>query len=253
MRQSQDLEGQIALVTGASSGIGRFAARLLACNGARVALCARRSEPLASATAEIEAAGGSARWFVLDVSHPEEIDVVVDTVWRELGPVSILINNAGANLLGDALSVTIDDLDRLYAVNIRGAFAVAQSVGRRMIADKVAGRIVNLGSIAGLRAMPQLGVYGMSKAAIIHMTKVLAREWARHDINVCALCPGYFRTEMTAADLGSEAAARLIERLPRRRVGSVEDLEAALSFLLAPGAKFVNGAIVPVDDGLSVT
>lgn len=252
MNQSRDLEGQIALVTGASSGIGRFAARLLARKGARVALSARRADHLASATTAIEAEGGSARWYTLDVSHAEEIDTVVDAVWRELGPVSILINNAGVNLLGDALSVTIDDLDRLYAVNVRGAFAAAQSVGRRMIAGKVAGRIVNLGSIAGLRAMPQLGVYGMSKAAIIHMTKVLAREWARHGINVCALCPGYFRTEMTAEDLTSEAAARLIERLPRRRVGSVEDLEAALSFLVAPGAQFVNGAIIPVDDGLSV-
>lgn len=252
MSRPGTLDGQIALVTGASSGIGRYAARLLARNGARVAVSARREDRLAAVVAEIQAEGGDARWYALDVSRPDQVDGVVDAVWRELGPVSILVNNAGVNLLGDALSVTTDDLDRLYAVNVRGAFAVAQSVGRRMIADKTAGRIVNLGSIAGLRAMPRLGVYGMSKAAVIHMTKVLAREWARHGINVCALCPGYFETEMTAADLTSEAASRLIERLPRRRVGSVEDLEAALFFLVAPGAQFVNGAIIPVDDGLSV-
>ena len=154
-------------------------------------------------------------------------------------------------VLKDALSTTNEDLDRLYTVNVRGAFLVAQAVGRRMIAAGIEGRIVNLGSIAALRAMPELGIYGMSKAAVVLMTKALAREWARHGINVCALCPGYFRTEMTEDDLKSEGAAKLVQRLPRRRIGEVSDLETALLFLVAPGSTFVNGAIVSVDDGLS--
>jgi NAD(P)-dependent dehydrogenase (short-subunit alcohol dehydrogenase family) len=122
-----------------------------------------------------------------------------------------------------------------------------------MIAARIAGRIVNLGSIAGIKAMPELGVYGMSKAAVLHMTKTLAREWARHGINVCAICPGYFHTEMTDDALKSEAAGKLIQRLPRRRIGAVEDLETALLFLVARESSFVNGAIICVDDGLSVT
>jgi NAD(P)-dependent dehydrogenase (short-subunit alcohol dehydrogenase family) len=252
MTLSLKLDGEVALVTGASSGIGRFAAGLLARCGAHVALTARRMDRLEALASEIAAEGGKARAFALDVTDTSAIEPVVASIERDLGPISILINNAGIYLLKDALSATADEIDRLHAVNVRGAFLVAQAVGRRMIAAKVAGRIVNLGSIAGLRPMPQLGVYGMSKAAVIHMTKALAREWGRYGINVCAVSPGYFHTEMTENDLRSDAAPKLIERLPRRRIGNVEDLETALLFLVAPGSRLVNGAIVPVDDGLSI-
>ena len=246
------LSGQTALVTGASSGIGRFAAGLLARHGARVALLARRRTPLEAAVQEIERCGGTARSYQLDLTRPSDIDSAIGRVWNDLGPISILINNAGIYLLKDALSASAEDLDRLHAVNVRGAFLVAQSVGRRMIEGRVPGRIVNLGSIAGLRPMPALGVYGMSKAAVIHMTKVMAREWGRHDINVCALSPGYIHTAMTSADFESEGGRKLVERLPRRRVGKVEDLAAALLFLVDPTARLINGAVVPVDDGLSI-
>jgi NAD(P)-dependent dehydrogenase (short-subunit alcohol dehydrogenase family) len=246
------LDGHTALVTGASSGIGCFAAKLLGRCGARVALVARRRDRLESLAAEISAEGAVARAYQLDLSNPAAIDPVVARIEGDLGTVSLLINNAGVYLLKDALSATAEDLDRLFTVNVRGAFLVAQSVGRRMIAAGIAGRIVNLGSVAGLKAMPELGVYGMSKAAVLQMTKALAREWARHGISVCALAPGYFHTEMTDSDLKSEAAAKLIQRLPRRRIGKVEDLETALLFLVAPRSAFVNGAIVSVDDGLSV-
>ena len=158
------LDGQTAVVTGASSGIGRFAAKLLARHGARVALVARRHDRLLSLAEEIRADGGIARGYQLDLSEATAIDAVVGIVENDLGPISLLINNAGVYLLKDALSATAEDLDRLYTVNVRGAFLVAQSVGRRMIAAGISGRIVNLGSIAGLRAMPELGVYGMSKA-----------------------------------------------------------------------------------------
>jgi len=251
MSLSLRLDGQTALVTGASSGIGRFAATLLARCGARVALAARRRELLESLAGQIGEEGGVAHAYQLDVSDPAAIDPVIAKIEDELGPVSILINNAGVYVLKDALSTTAEDLDRLFTVNVRGAFLVAQAVGRRMIAAGTGGRIVNLGSIAALRAMPELGVYGMSKAAVVLMTKALAREWARHGINVCAVCPGYFRTEMTESDLKSEGAAKLVQRLPRRRIGEVSDLETALLFLVAPGSAFVNGAIVSVDDGLS--
>jgi len=251
MSLSLRLDGQTALVTGASSGIGRFAATLLARCGARVALAARRRELLESLAGQIGEEGGVAHAYQLDVSDPAAIDPVIAKIEDELGPVSILINNAGVYVLKDALSTTAEDLDRLFTVNVRGAFLVAQSVGRRMIAAGTGGRIVNLGSIAALRAMPELGVYGMSKAAVVLMTKALAREWARHGINVCAVCPGYFRTEMTESDLKSEGAAKLVQRLPRRRIDEVSDLETALLFLVAPGSAFVNGAIVSVDDGLS--
>jgi hypothetical protein len=247
-----DLHGQVALVTGASSGIGAFVSELLARSGARVALAARRLERLRALAERIRNAGGTALPVQLDVSDPAAIEPAVAHVEIALGPISILINNAGAYLLKDALSATAEDIDRLHAVNVRGAFLVAQAVGRRMIAGKIAGRIVNLASIAAVRPMPLLGVYGMSKAAVAHMTRSLAREWGRYGINVCALGPGYFRTEMTEEDLKSESAAKLIQRLPRRRIGEVEDLATTLLFLVAPGSSFVNGAIIPVDDGLTV-
>jgi NAD(P)-dependent dehydrogenase (short-subunit alcohol dehydrogenase family) len=188
----------------------------------------------------------------LDVSNPAAIEPAVAAVEKALGPISILINNAGIYLLKDALTATAEELDQLHAVNVRGSFLVAQAVGRRMIASKTQGRIVNLASIAAFRPMPMLGVYGMSKAAVVHMTRFLAREWGRYGINVCALGPGYFRTEMTENDLKSDAAAKLIERLPRRRIGEVADLATTVLFLVSPGSSFVNGAVIPVDDGLTV-
>jgi NAD(P)-dependent dehydrogenase (short-subunit alcohol dehydrogenase family) len=249
---SIDLRGQTALVTGGSSGIGCYVAKLLAQAGARVAIAARRFDRLASVATEIRGSGGVALPVELDVSDPPAIEPAVAGVERELGTISILVNNAGIYLLKDALSATAEEIDRMHAVNVRGAFLVAQAVGRRMIASKTAGRIVNLASIAGIRPMPMLGVYGMSKAAVIHMTRFLAREWGRYGINVCAVSPGYFRTEMTENDLKGEAATKLIERLPRRRIGHVDDLATTVLFLVSPGSGMVNGAIVPVDDGLTV-
>jgi hypothetical protein len=252
MTLSVDLSGQTALVTGGSSGIGAFVAKLLARSGARVAIAARRLDRLRSVAAEIASAGGVALPVELDVSDPGAIEPAVASVERELGSISILVNNAGIYLLRDALSATAEEIDRMHAVNVRGAFLMAQAVGRRMIGSRTAGRIVNLGSIAAFRPLPMLGVYGLSKAAVIHMTRTLAREWGRYGINVCAVSPGYFRTEMTENDLQGEAAAKLIERLPRKRIGQVEDLATTVLFLVAPGSGMVNGAIVPVDDGLTV-
>jgi NAD(P)-dependent dehydrogenase (short-subunit alcohol dehydrogenase family) len=247
-----NLDGQVALVTGGSSGIGAFVAQLLASSGARVAVAARRLDRLEAVADRIRQSGGVALPVQLDVSNPAAIEPAVAAVEKALGPISILINNAGIYLLKDALSATAEELDELHAVNVRGSFLVAQAVGRRMIASKTQGRIVNLASIAAARPMPMLGVYGMSKAAVAHMTRFLAREWGRYGINVCALGPGYFRTEMTENDLKSDTAAKLIERLPRRRIGEVADLATTVLFLVSPGSSFVNGAIIPVDDGLSV-
>ena len=246
------LDGQVALVTGGSSGIGASVAQLLASSGARVAIAARRLDRLQAVADRIRQSGGTALPVQLDVSNPAAIEPAVAAVEKALGPISILINNAGIYLLKDALSATAEELDQLHAVNVRGSFLVAQAVGRRMIASKIQGRIVNLASIAAFRPMPMLGVYGMSKAAVVHMTRFLAREWGRYGINVCALGPGYFRTEMTENDLKSDAAAKLIERLPRRRIGEVSDLATTVLFLVSPGSSFVNGAIIPVDDGLTV-
>lgn len=252
MTMTVKLDGQVALVTGGSSGIGASVALLLARSGARVAVAARRLDRLEALATQIRNAGGTAMAVQLDVSDPAAIEPAVANVEQTLGAISILVNNAGIYLLKDALSATAEDIDRLHAVNVRGAFLVAQAVGRRMIASKIPGRIVNLASIAAFRPMPLLGVYGMSKAAVVHMTRSLAREWGRYGINVCALGPGYFRTEMTENDLKGDSAAKLIERLPRRRIGEVDDLATTVLFLVAPGSRFVNGAIIPVDDGLSV-
>src|SRR3954469_19705229 len=194
-----DLSGRVALVTGASSGLGAQFARALAKAGAGVALAGRRVERLKSLRAEIEAEGGDAHVVPLDVTDPDGIKSAVAHTETELGTIDILINNSGVATTQRLVDVEPDDYDYVFDVNTRGAFFVAQEVGKRMIARSkgaapgtfTGGRIVNIASMAGLRVMSQIGVYAMSKAAVIQMTKVMALEWGRFGINVSAICPGY--------------------------------------------------------------
>ena len=246
------LDNATVLITGASSGIGRHLAVTLAGSGARVGLLARRADRLRSIADEIGAQGGVAAAIPVDLANPADIAPAVEAAEAALGPATILINNAGLFLPKDALSTTAADLDAMYAVNVRGAFLMARAVGAAMIRGQSGGRIVNIASIAGLRPLDVMGTYGMTKAALIHMTKVLAREWRAHNINVNAICPGYFATEMTADAFATPGGAAAIARLPRGRVGQVEDVVSAVGFLISEESHYVNGAVISVDDGLSV-
>jgi NAD(P)-dependent dehydrogenase (short-subunit alcohol dehydrogenase family) len=175
----------------------------------------------------------------------------------QCGSLDILINNSGvgeAQLLTD---VQEDDFDRMFDTNVRGAFFLAQTVGRRMIEHSrtnsgFRGRIVNVASVAGLRPVSRLGAYGMTKAAVIQMTRAQALEWGRFGINVNAICPGYVRTEMNEGLWDTEAGQRLIQSLPRQRVGTVEDLDSLVLLLSSDESQMINGAVISIDDGMAL-
>jgi NAD(P)-dependent dehydrogenase (short-subunit alcohol dehydrogenase family) len=255
-----DLSGRVAFVTGASSGLGAQFARTLARAGAGVVLAARRIERLKTLRAEIEAAGGDAHVVALDVTDPDSIKAAVAHAETEMGTVDILVNNSGVSTTQRLVDVTPEDFDLVMNTNLRGAFFVAQEVGKRMIARSrgtapgtfTGGRIVNIASMAGLRVMSQIGVYAMSKAAVVHMTRAMAHEWGRFGINVNAICPGYIDTEINHHHWQTEAGQKLLQMLPRKRVGQSADLDAVLMMLCANESHFVNGAVIQADDGYAV-
>jgi NAD(P)-dependent dehydrogenase (short-subunit alcohol dehydrogenase family) len=252
-----NLAERIALVTGASSGLGSQFARVLAANGALVVLAARRLDRLKELRAEIESQGGEASVVQVDVTDLDSIAMAVSHVESEVGPIDILINNSGVATQQRLTEVTAVDFDFVFNTNTRGAFFVAQEVAKRMIArskqaQDFRARIINVASVAGLRAVAETGVYCMSKAAVIHMTRVQALEWGRYGINVNALCPGYIRTEINEDYWDTDGGRKLIQMLPRRRVGLPEDLDTALLMLVADESQFINGAVLAADDGMSI-
>jgi NAD(P)-dependent dehydrogenase (short-subunit alcohol dehydrogenase family) len=260
MSYSIDLSGRVAFVTGASSGLGEQFAKTLAKAGAAVILAARRVERLKTLRAEIESQGGDAHVVKLDVTDHDSIKSAVAHAETEMGTIDILVNNSGVSTTQKLIDVSPDDFDFTFDTNTRGAFFVAQEVGKRMIARArgaapgtfTGGRIVNVASMAGLRVLSQIGVYSMSKAAVIHMTRAMALEWGRYGINVNALCPGYIDTEINHHHWQTEAGQKLVQMLPRKRVGLPQDLDATLMLLCSNESRFVNGAVISVDDGFGV-
>lgn len=255
-----DLSGRVAMVTGASSGLGEQFARALSRAGAGVVLAARRMERLKTLRAELEAEGGDAHVVELDVTDTDSINAAVAHAETEMGTIDILVNNSGISTTQKLVDVSPDDYDDVMGVNTRGAFFVAQAVGKRMIARSrgaapgtfTGGRIVNVASMAGLRPLSQIGVYAMSKAAVIHMTRAMALEWGRFGINVNALCPGYIDTELNHHHWQTEAGQKLVNMMPRKRVGKPQDLDSTLIMLCANESHFVNGAVIAADDGFGI-
>ena len=255
-----DLSGRVALVTGASSGLGAQFARVLAKAGAGVALAGRRVERLKTLRAEIEAEGGDAHVVPMDVTDFDGIRSGVAHTETEMGTIDILVNNSGVATTQRLVETTPDDFDYVFDVNVRGAFFVGQEVGKRMIARAqgaapgtfIGGRIVNIASMAGLRVLGKIGVYAMSKAAVIHMTRAMALEWGRFGINVNAICPGYIDTELNHMQWETESGRKFIETMPRKRIGSPADLDTALMMLCANESHFINGAVIAADDGFGL-
>ena len=257
MAVNVNLKEKVAFVSGASSGLGARFARVLAAAGANVVLAARRVARLKELRAEIEAEGGAAHVSILDVTDIDSIRDAVAEAENQCGPLDILINNSGVANTGLLTEVLPEDFARVFDTNVRGAFFLAQEVARRMIEHSKVnagfrGRIVNVASSAGLRAFPMLGIYSISKAAVIQMTRVQALEWGRFGINVNAICPGYIRTEMNETLWQTESGQRLVQSLPRHRVGSAEDLDGLVLLLSADESDFINGAVIAVDDGLTL-
>ena len=260
MAYSIDLSGRVALVTGASSGLGAQFGRTLARAGAGVVLASRRLEKLKELRARIEGEGGDAHVVELDVTDLDSIKAAVAHAETEMGSIDILVNNSGVSTTQRIQDVTLEDYDFIFDTNVKGAFFVAQEVGKRMLARSrgaapgsfTGGRIINIASMAGLKVLPQIGAYCMSKAAVVQMTRAMALEWGRFGINVNALCPGYIDTEINHSHWQTEQGQKLIAMLPRKRVGQPQDLDALIVMLASDQSHFVNGAVIAADDGFAV-
>lgn len=243
------LDGMHALVTGASSGLGRHFALCLSEAGARVTVAGRREQALAESVTTIRQAEGQAAPVVMDVADAASIERALDRAEEAFGPVGVLINNAGVTETAPSLEVEERGWDQVVDTNLKGAWLVAQRTARRMVRHQVPGSIVNIASILGLRVAGGVVAYAVSKAGLIQMTKALALEWARHKIRVNALAPGYIETELNSDFFASPAGQALIKRIPQRRLGAARELDGALLLLASEAGSFMTGSVVAVDGG----
>jgi NAD(P)-dependent dehydrogenase (short-subunit alcohol dehydrogenase family) len=243
------LRGKTALVTGASSGLGRHFARVLADAGAKVAVTARRLDRLRQLEAEIRDSGGEAAAVELDVTDRASIASAFDAAEAALGPVTVLVNNAGVPAGSYFLEMSDSEWRGVLDVNLDGVFRVGQEAARRMSAGKSGGSIVNIASIAAFAVLKAIAPYSASKAAVVSLTKSMALELAREGIRVNALAPGYFSTELNDAFLTSDAGKRLLSRVPMARAGRLEELDGALLLLASDAGAFMTGSVITIDGG----
>lgn len=248
-----DLHGRVALVTGASAGLGRHFARTLAAHGATVVAAARRLDRLQTLVEEIAAAGGRALAVEMDVTDGASIRAACRTASEALAPADIIVNNAGISVLKAPLDLEEADWDAVVDTDLRGAWLVAQTAARALVAAGRPGRIINVASVTGLRTIGHLAPYAAAKAALLHLTRVLAMEWARHRIQVNAIAPGYVETDLNRDFWATPAGRRLIDRIPQRRLGRPEDLDGALLLLASDAGAFMTGSVIVVDGGHLVT
>jgi len=246
------LDGKTAIVTGGGRGLGRYMAEALSDAGANVALCSRKIEPLEEVRDEIEARGGRALAYSCDVTVQEDVERIVSATEETFGSLDVLVNNSGATWGAPPTEMPLERFDRVISVNVRGTFLMSQTVGRRMIERESGGTIVNVASIAALVGgnpdyMQTVG-YNSSKGAIISMTRDLATSWAKHNITVNAVAPGWFPTRMSGG-LIEEFEERMLKDIPLGRFGNPEDLKGVIVFLASPAAAYVTGQTIVVDGG----
>jgi NAD(P)-dependent dehydrogenase (short-subunit alcohol dehydrogenase family) len=246
--------GRIALITGASSGLGRHFASVLAAAGARLVVGARRVDRLATLVEDIAAIGGEALAVVLDVTDEASVRRAYDSAEDRFGAVTAIVANAGISVAGRATEMAVEDFDAHYAVNVRGAFLTAREGARRLqLADRGAeGRVVLISSITARTQTSGLSAYSSSKAAVSHLGRLLAREWARTGPNVNVISPGYIRTELAGEFFDAEAGARQVASWPRRRMVEANALDATLLHLLSDAGAQLTGADITIDDGQSL-
>lgn len=246
---STDLSGQVALVTGTTSGLGWRFARVLANAGARVALTGRRTERLEELAALIRSEGGDCAPLRLDMSDMDDVRGIVGRVEEALGTVTILVNNAGRPDAQHATKMSPELIDDVFDTNLRGPFVLSCEVARRLIELGQPGRMVNIASLGAFHYVGGGGaaLYSITKAGIVRMSEVLATEWARYHINVNCLAPGAFASEMMSGM--TERLGDLTKRFPRRRLGDPAQLDSSLLYLCAPASECVTGTVLKVDDG----
>lgn len=248
-RAERGLEGRTAVVTGAGRGLGRAIATALAAAGARVALLGRTEAALLDAAQEIAGAGGTALPVPVDVTDEPQVERAARTVQAELGGADILVNNAGAALVRPLLSTTTAEVSSLFALNVIAAMTCSRHFGGAMIARRW-GRVINVASIAGLLGESNTSVYAASKGALVAFTRALAVEWARHEVTVNAVAPGYFRTDLNAAALDDpDVGERLVRKIPLRRVGQPAELGPLFVYLASEASAFMTGSVLVIDGG----
>lgn len=253
MSPATQLDGKVALVTGASSGLGEHFAKVLANAGAKVIVGARRVDRLASLVDTIAANGGTAHAVALDVTDTASVKQAIDTAENAFGPITVLINNAG--VADSRRFVNIDETcwDYVMEANLKGAWRVASEISRRLLNNNLSGSIVNIASILGLRQGFGESAYSISKAGVVQMTKAMALEMASKGVRVNAICPGYFKTEMNEDYFNSDQGDGFIARTPARRLGKLEELDGPLLLLTSDAGSFINGVALPVDGGHMVS
>lgn len=249
MQLLSDLSDKVALVTGASSGLGRHFAQVLAGVGAKVALGARRIDALAATAASIRDAGGTAAVMELDVTKEASIKYAVAQVARELGPIDVLVNNSGVSISKPALEHSEADWDAVLDVNLKGAFLVATEVARAMRAAQRPGSIINIESILSFRQAGALAAYAASKAGLTQLTRTMALELARYQIRVNGIAPGYFATDINRGFFDTEPGRALMKRIPQRRLGELTDLDGPLLLLASDASRYMTGTTLVVDGG----
>lgn len=244
-----DVAKEVVLITGASQGLGRHFARLLASRKAAVVLAARQIDKLSELERDIKNNGGQAVAVQMDVTDEASVVNAIQTAEATIGPVTVLINNAGVVVEKAAVDQTGDDWDKVLNANLKGSFTVATEVGRRMIARKAGGSIINISSVLGIGVMGHVSTYSASKAALIQLTKSLALEWASRGIRVNALAPGYIDTEFNHEFWATPPGERLIKRIPQRRLGQETDLDGAILLMASQASRYMTGSVITVDGG----
>jgi NAD(P)-dependent dehydrogenase (short-subunit alcohol dehydrogenase family) len=245
----EDLAGKTALVTGAFGGLGRHFALTLARHGMKVGLCGRRVAEGEKLVDQIRAAGASAAVAAMDVKDRAGVQRAIDAVAAALGPIDVLVNNAGVATTKAFLDLSEEDWAGVVDVNLNGAWRVAQAVAQHMKASGRGGSIVNIASITGLRVAGAISAYVASKAGLIQLTKAMALELARYDIRVNALAPGYIETDINRDFFASEAGQTLIKRIPQRRIGQAHELDGPLLLLASDASSYMTGSVLVADGG----
>jgi NAD(P)-dependent dehydrogenase (short-subunit alcohol dehydrogenase family) len=243
------LDGHTALVTGANGGLGTHFAEVLASAGAKVAIAARRLESLCDLAQRIASTGAHVQPIALDVTRRESVAQGIAHAAAALGPITVVVNNAGIAITKPLLEHSEEDWREVIEVNLNGAWRVAQEAARHMVGHGRGGSIVNIASVLGLRVSAQVPSYAASKAAMIHLTKAMALELARHKIRVNALAPGYVETGINREFFASDAGQALIKRIPQRRIGTPDELDGALLLLASDAGSYATGTVLVVDGG----
>jgi len=249
MNEQFKIDGKIALVTGASGGLGRHFAQVLASAGAGVCVAARRMDKVTEIVAGIESSGGRAFGVEMDVTDSESVDAAFGMIEEQAGPVTVVVNKAGIASGALALDLEESDWDQVIDTNLKGAWTVAQAAAKRMAELETGGVIVNIASVLGFGVSKGVLPYAVSKAGLIQMTKALALEWARHGIRVNALAPGYVETDLTREYLATGDGQKLLKRIPQRRSAEMAELDGPLLLLASDASSYMTGSVITVDGG----